>query len=270
MKAGTKCYACDKDATSWEHVPPKCLFPEEKDTKGVNYRKDLIKVPSCHDHNSKKSKDDEFLMISMAGIVGNNALSYWHNSRKVSRALRRKDDAFLYREVIRNAKELVLKMPDGSEFPILFGSPNFKRLSDCFINVARGLYYQEFGSKFTGKVKVLLGFVQYEDENTNVFVQFLKKRFELEDRQMELMGGNPKVFKYQFCKPDEFGLVGLKMTFYEAAEVFIALQPPKLAIPEGLFSELLKIGVPVTISLGDEEFKLLPKNEREKLGTPKN
>lgn len=39
------CYMCDNEVISMEHVPPACLFPEIKDTKGINFRKNLIKVP---------------------------------------------------------------------------------------------------------------------------------------------------------------------------------------------------------------------------------
>ena len=54
-----KCYYCGEPAMSEEHVPPKCLFPEQKDT-GKDYRKNLITVPSCDKHNAGKSCDDEF------------------------------------------------------------------------------------------------------------------------------------------------------------------------------------------------------------------
>ncbi len=69
---------CERDATSREHVPPLCLFPEIKDTKGINFRKDLITVPSCDLHNSKKSDDDEFLMLSLSGLLKNNPVGSFH------------------------------------------------------------------------------------------------------------------------------------------------------------------------------------------------
>ena len=52
---------CDRNAVSSEHVPPKNLFPEQKDV-GKDYRQYLITVPSCEIHNNHKSKDDEFLI----------------------------------------------------------------------------------------------------------------------------------------------------------------------------------------------------------------
>ena len=35
------CYMCDEIATSDEHVPPKCIFPEVKDL-GIDYRKGRV------------------------------------------------------------------------------------------------------------------------------------------------------------------------------------------------------------------------------------
>src|SRR5690606_38612967 len=83
-----QCYMCDEVATSVEHVPPKCLFPEIKDS-GVDLRVNLITVPSCEEHNCKKSHDDEFLMVSIAGMLGNNSIGYQHYNGKIQRALRR-------------------------------------------------------------------------------------------------------------------------------------------------------------------------------------
>ncbi|MDC5072991.1 hypothetical protein NRA08_18095, partial [Acinetobacter baumannii] len=64
------CYMCDAEATTVEHVPPKCIFPESKDLssadKLLDFRKQLITVPSCDDHNGKKSKDDEYLFCMLA------------------------------------------------------------------------------------------------------------------------------------------------------------------------------------------------------------
>lgn len=52
------CYACENEATSVEHTPPKCIFPQLKDFPHKNLRRNLITVPSCDRHNSAKSKDD--------------------------------------------------------------------------------------------------------------------------------------------------------------------------------------------------------------------
>lgn len=89
-----KCYMCERNATSREHVPPLCLFPEVKDTKGINFRKNLITVPSCDIHNSKKSDDDEFLMLSLSGLIKNNPVGNFHQLTKANRALKKKEQRF--------------------------------------------------------------------------------------------------------------------------------------------------------------------------------
>jgi len=48
------CYFCGKPATSKEHAPALCFFPDSK-------RNNLTKVDSCYDHNEKTSLDDEYV-----------------------------------------------------------------------------------------------------------------------------------------------------------------------------------------------------------------
>lgn len=86
------CYWCGEKAVSMEHVPPKCIFPEEKDVNEIfeeNFRKELITVPSCDLHNLKKSNLDEYLMAVLSAKVGNNSLAYIQTMTKVQRSLRR-------------------------------------------------------------------------------------------------------------------------------------------------------------------------------------
>lgn len=248
-----QCYMCSNEATSREHVPPLCLFPESKDVHGLNFRKDLITVPSCDEHNSKKTKDDEFLMVAMAGVVGNNYLAYHHTNTKIGRALRRKTGDFLGKVVLRNSKSFTVKTIEGYEFPMVWGTTDNVRLDKCFESIAYGLHFHEFGENFIGEIRILFGFVEYEKENHQTFVKFLRKRFEIENLDV-VKGENSKVFTYQFTKTDEHGLRVLKLIFYEGADVFIAFQPAGIEKPYMLEMELLHQGIPVTITLDDEEF----------------
>src|SRR5438876_341492 len=91
---------CSSVATSREHVPPKNLFPEASDIGGKSYRVNLITVPSCDEHNTQKSHDDEFLMVSLAGIIGNNSIGYMHKLGKVDRAIRNSANRLLDRVLI--------------------------------------------------------------------------------------------------------------------------------------------------------------------------
>ena len=114
-----ECYWCGAPATSKEHVPPKCLFPELKDIEGIysdNCRKDLITVPSCDKHNLNKSKDDEILMACLAPLLGNNGIAYIHTCTKLKRAFSR--NTGLRTSAFRVLKEDELQI-DKYTFPML-------------------------------------------------------------------------------------------------------------------------------------------------------
>lgn len=260
METDNKCYMCEHKATTREHVPPLCLFPEQKDTQGIDFRNELITVPSCDEHNSKKSKDDEFLMVSIAGIVGNNRLGFFHTKTKINRAIRRKSKDFLNKAVIKNHKDLVIETKRGGKFPVLYGNPDYDRLVKCFESIAYGLYFNEYKKTYTGEIKMLLGFINYNDPNNNTMIFFIKERFEVEELALEIQGENKEVFKYQFCKPDKFGLIGLKLTFYGATDVYISFLPDNSDPPFDLGMELIKKGIPTTIMLNENEFEFNKNN----------
>lgn len=249
------CYMCAELANSREHCPPLCLFPESKDVEGLNFRNDLITVPSCEKHNSKKSKDDEFLMLAIAGIVGNNSLGYRQTITKVNRALRRKSFDFLGKAIMRNLKSGSVKSVSGYEFPVLFGNPDHERFIKCFQHIACGIYHHEYGKRFEGKVDILLGFIKYSKRDNQNFLEFIKKRFDLEDLRQEVKGKNPAVFTYQLCAPDKNGLIGFKLVFYGGTEVFGSFTPIGTEIPFDLGNAMMTAGMPITYTLGEEEFQ---------------
>lgn len=250
------CYMCEKPAVSREHAPPLCLFPETKDVKGYNFRKNLITVPSCDEHNSRKSCDDEFLMMTVVGAVGNNEVAFHHNLTKINRALRRKSQDFLGKVILKNMRSLTVKTVEGYEFPILAGKPDLARLRSCFEHIAYGLFYHKFGYSFKGKIRVDLAFLNYTNETYNTLCQFMLKRFDLEPLRLEKEGENPAVFEYQFCAPDEYDLTIVKMTFYRGIQVFATFQPEwTTKEPYLLEMQLLNSGHPITFTLDDEEFK---------------
>ena len=69
---------CHDEACSVEHVPPRALFPEQKDIGNPDFRRNLITVPSCAKHNMGKSGDDEFLMVSLSGLIRSHPVTDPH------------------------------------------------------------------------------------------------------------------------------------------------------------------------------------------------
>jgi hypothetical protein len=63
-----KCYMCDAAGTTKEHAPPDCFFPK-------GYRAGLWTVPSCDAHNSRNSKDVEYVRNVITSHI-----SGWYDS----------------------------------------------------------------------------------------------------------------------------------------------------------------------------------------------
>ncbi len=246
---------CDEKAVSKEHVPPKCIFPEQKDVSGENYRKELITVPSCEVHNSRKSEDDEFLLVSLAGIFGNNSIGYRHKFGKVDRAIKR-SSMKLIDKAFTKKNHYVIKTKNNYFLEVIWGTPDHIRLNNCFKHIAYGLYFEHFNHKFNGKVKVLLGYLHNTDVSNNNIVQFIKDRAQIDLLDIPEQGKNPEVFCYQFAEPDQFGLYLLYLRFYGGIDIYISMMPDNTEKPVHLGFELINIGMPVTITLGDKTYPI--------------
>ena len=214
---------CDNDATSMEHVPPKCLFPVAKDVDGENYRKELITVPSCYLHNSAKSKDDEFLMVSLAGIFGNNSIGYKHKLTKVNRAIKRTSNRLLDKAFIKR-KHYHLRTDNGF-LEVIWGTPDHVRLIDSLKHIAYGLHYHHLKKRFNGQLKVVLGYLHSEDTNNNTFVKFVKEQAAKELSDTPAQGSNKDIFTYKFAEPDVYGSYLLSIKFYGGIDIYVSFLP---------------------------------------------
>jgi len=216
------CYWCGKKATSREHVPPKCLFPENKDVGNIlkqSYRYNLITVPSCDEHNSKKSHNDEYLMACLSGRVGNNSVAYIHNKTKVKRALERNSSLY------KIEKDDVLKIAKKS-FPIQWVTVDNLRLIQSFESIARALYYYEKNKIFRGECTVVSDiFINCNDKRSTYYMKQMIALIEKEQISWDkiVKGGNRDVFTYQFSPVDGFKCQTLALTFYKGTKVYVAM-----------------------------------------------
>lgn len=245
------CYRCSKLATTREHVPPRCLFPEPKDVSESDYRKNLITVPSCHEHNLRKAQDDEFLLTTLAPLVGNNPLAYRQTVTKLTRAINRSRGRLLS-EAIREAEAGFAGQAEGPAIPILKGQADLPRLRKVLEAIALGLVYHEKGSPFMGECVVLPVFLNYDPfgsegrASPEYWKWMARLVVEQEARTWVWKGTNPEVFCYQLAPPDPFGLIALRMRFFQGAEVYVAL------IPEGVTPPHRCQGKPPNPALGQD------------------
>ena len=217
------CYACDAAKSSREHAPPKCLFPEESDLPaGIDLRRNLICVPSCDEHNSEKSTDDEFLLwVFSVQSLGNQYRGLSFHTKAI-RAFRRRPNSLL--ALLENPTSINLLATDGRLLPSASVEVDFSRFERCMIHIARALYFEETKTKWRSSCRVF----------TNVFQGMRGTGSDgLNDRHHKAVsaaqgatahlpskGQNPAIFSYKFAElRSDMRL--LLMTYYGQTHVLV-------------------------------------------------
>ncbi len=222
IKLKSICYCCTKKATSREHVPPKCLFPETKEIGRIyenDYRRFLITVPSCDEHNLAKSGDDQYLMVCLASRFGNNGVAYVYANKKVRRTIARNPN------LISIHREHVVAM-NGKQFPVQIINIDIFRLVNSFEAIARALIFHEFSFSYRGRCQVisdLLCFSESKEYNHFQLNGFMSLNFERKKWFTEVKGSNPEIFTYQFSNLDGIGTFTVALTFYEKTVVYVIM-----------------------------------------------
>ena len=114
----------------------------------ISFRERLITVPSCDEHNMRKSNLDEYLMVTLSGKVGNNSLAYVQTQTKIDRSVKRNSKLFDIEE------REVLKIKD-KELPVLWINVDNHKVNHSFESIARGLYYHEYNKSYKGKLTII-------------------------------------------------------------------------------------------------------------------
>lgn len=252
--AKARCYQCDAPATSREHVPPRNLFPELSDSGGIDYRRNLITVPSCEAHNSAKSHDDEFLMMSLAGILGNNSIGYAHRLGKVERAILGGSRRVLDQVLTRTEQIFRVEVTDSQFVDLIWGTADHTRLKRCFEHIAYGLHRHHFGKNFRGKIHVLLEYLAFKEHNARMVAKLVRGLADRDLAGKKKLGGNPGIFYYQVSDPDQFGLYMMRLCFYEGLFVDVSFTPETSDPPDSLVFSLIGKGVPTLISVGGDAY----------------
>jgi len=222
MRIDEYCYWCGKPATTRDHVPPKCLFPEYKDINevyGKNFRNNLITVPSCKKHNLSKSNDDEYLMACLGARVGNNGIAFVHAHTKIKRTLER------HPYLLKVEKDTTLII-GKQEFAIQIIKANNIRLMHSFEAIARALYFYEYKKQYNGDCMIVSKiFFSPEYKFSTIFNYRSVDLIEMEQPlwNTTINGNNPQIFTYQFSPRDGFGTRTLALTFYETIKAYACL-----------------------------------------------
>ncbi len=219
------CYMCEAEATSMEHVPPKCLFPESKDLpSGVDLRKNLIKVPSCDQHNSHKSLDDEYFMFVIASAFHGNNPREKHFDTKIMRAAKRRP--YILSTILQNLTTVYLKEQDGSLIESAAFQVDVGRFENMVQHIACGIFYDHYKRKWHGGFRVytneLLDLTSENSYERNDLIQKVSHKISTAFASLPEIGENKEIFMYKIFS-DQSDRHAIHMVFYEGVEITVLL-----------------------------------------------
>ena len=212
------CYACAGLTTTNEHVPPKCLFPERKDVpEGVDLRRNLIKVPSCEEHNLEKSGDDEYLLYILSFNLPANTTADGQVRTKIARAIERRP---ALSKSLMGAQQPVLVI-DGrmreiyETAEVVLDGARFERALNL---IALGIYFHHYRKRWNGNLRVCPEFIAFPCEanasEINANISALAVYAEQLFAGANHYGENPDVFSYQIVEQDHEYQCLLRLSFY--------------------------------------------------------
>lgn len=212
VKTETKCYMCDQIAVSDEHVPPKCIFPKSKDLPaGVDFRKDLITVPACAEHNTEKSCEDQYFLNVIAGSDLINEVGREHYRRQIRRQNKR-NSSILFR-FGKRAIEIDNRLAHKVEI---------ERLDSFVRHLACGLFFAHFGTRWYGELRwfpEFLSRVTDPDPEAEPLRLAAIDETNHEFKDVPIHGSNSKVFFYQVLGTKE--QCKMRLHFYEGCRILL-------------------------------------------------
>lgn len=220
--ASKTCYLCEKIATSVEHVPPKCIFPEQKDLPdGVNLRNQLYTVPSCDEHNLNKSHDDEYFLYAIGISNELNQIGRTQYRTKIRRAIKRNPS--LLKRLSHSAvpvkviDPLTKKQEESSAITL-----EAERFDNIIGQLSRAIYFHHYQDKWIGDVKYQAEFLSSTldpSDGSNRRAKKISEEADIMFANSPYFGENPEVFKYQVV--DNRGTKWFRLHFYEGCKILL-------------------------------------------------
>lgn len=237
----SQCYCCEQTATTKDHIPPKCFFPEKKylSSNSPDYRSNLITVPSCSEHNNSRSSDDEYTAAVIITNSESDLAFTMFKSKWVQTLLRR--EGVLGKRIFstaRSARVIYKKNSVLIPYKTLVISYEIERIERVIGSIARALYYLESGyqDKWINNCIVKspkfinrdLSHAQDADTLNQINQAFIhgEKHQEL---GLTKKGSQPDVFYYQFFKCENNKFI-IRMVFY-GDFTFLAFLKEKETMP---------------------------------------
>ena len=208
------CYNCGAPATTSEHAPPACFFPE-------GYNTGLIEVPSCDEHNRHLSTDVEY--------ARNIICQQWGTNRVASRVAETARASFerspkLFTRTFEDVRPIHVAGEETGSFRL--DMPRFKKVMKA---IAFAMYYHDFGKRNEGDFDIFSSSLHSQSTlylgRPDGYENLRGRLSNVPFKSMPVC--QPKVFKYGLAKPGE-GQVLYRLEFYEAFVVYALSLPYRL------------------------------------------
>ena len=236
------CYECgvklDRNPLTKEHVPPKCFFPKTD-------KESLITVPSCIEHNSGKSGDDEYLFQMISIQIQANEKGQDFAVNKTVRSILRN------RKLTKNLAETATQVyvdenKDGRLKPTFAFEYDAERIEKSIISICKGVYFYEFHKVFSGSIRTYNEF-QFSLDNDSIernqefenMRNLIRRNFS----NVEKKGLNQEVFYYQIMThPRNIEAdICIRLCFYGGISIIAILKKHKIFRPKLITTALKSI-----------------------------
>lgn len=200
-----ECYMCDAVATSEEHAPPECFFPEDR-------RSGLITVPSCAEHNEANSKDVEYVrnvLSTQHGTNGAAALLFETTKRSLKHSPR------LAARTFRDLSPVMVEGEETGAYRV-----DLPRHELVMSAIAYALHFRDFGRKHRGDWQIFTPSFKYAASvHHGAPDPWEKFRAYVESGDYKPMQvPHPEVFKYGLLEMEQ-GQIMYRFEFYESVVV---------------------------------------------------
>lgn len=141
MKKDQKCYLCGNPATTFDHIPPKSLFPKDFQYKGM-------KIPACEECNNASSKDDEYLRdcFSMTGWNKEARQVFLEKVRpSYIRPYSLMQPVTKHQRILNSMEKIDIRTPNGIFLNTVTGMKmKSSRVENSLRKIVKGIYFSRF------------------------------------------------------------------------------------------------------------------------------
>ncbi|MFA6297510.1 MAG: hypothetical protein WC629_03010 [Candidatus Paceibacterota bacterium] len=217
MKKNDICYLCGKPATTYDHIPPKSMFPKDFQYKG-------IKVPACRDCNNATSKDDEYLRdcFAMTGWNGEARKVFLEKVRpSYMRPYATLQKVTKHQRILNSMQKIDVKTPNGIFLEEVTGMKmKSDRIESALRKITKGIYFNRFRKSIPNNYSMKVYFQPVDIGHE--LLDLAKKKGALN------AGRFGDVFSYMgfITREDEY--VGIWwLSFYQTHAAIIMVDSPK-------------------------------------------